>query len=119
MVGSTPTSPYHIERGDRDMARKRVKQETCQCPGSFVWENLLNLSKDFTVPVTVECDNGERFIGIFWRLLTDHREHMMYLRLINESTVKVEHHVCVNIDHVVSVKFNTEPGILEDVWNIA
>lgn len=94
---------------------KRVQKAVNQAPETLVWENLFRLSKDFNVPLVIDYAGGKEVIGFPFRIL--HR-NLLYVRLAKQESDSVERHVLVNMDTIDAIEFETEPGILDDIWNI-
>ncbi len=102
-------------KGDR---MKRVRKEACQARETFIWGNIIKLSSDNDIPVTIKLDD-EEITGIAWRILSTRHSDMLYLKNVDSGSDDIEKHVCVNIQHVKTIVIEAEPGMLDDIWNIA
>ncbi len=100
-------------KGDR---MRKVQKETNQAPETFVWENVIRLSTENNIPVTVKVDD-EIITGVAYRLLSTRQSDMLYLKGVKAES-SGEFHVCVNLRHVKMMAFDTPEGMLDDIWNI-
>jgi hypothetical protein len=93
-----------------------VQKEIHQAEGTIIIENLIRMSSEHGVLLTIYTKAGNVYTGI-WKTLINllpvgtGGTPAIYLR----HTADDERHACVPLDNIDSIEFTTEPGFLDNL----
>lgn len=113
------------ERKDMPMPKKeggdmeRLEKEMCQPDGTVILENLISLSRDYGIPVTIKTGQGDVYTG---KLLSSVPfcaatvgVPALYIRLDIEGSQLHESHAVIPVSSIDSLTFATEKGLLDNL----
>lgn len=96
---------------------KRVAKETHQVDNSVIAENIVIMSREHGIPVTIETLGGKVYTGIvmsrFCAVTGD--VSAFYMRLAIEGSQMHERHAVIPIASIDSLTFETEKGLLDNL----
>jgi len=116
------------------MSMKKVQKETCQCDDTLILENVVRLSKENCMPVTVKIP-GNEYTGILKDIMfggTDKPHLLLYMCVLDSDNIRVisavdvsavardsyiqlEEHVLIKVDEIITLTFKTDVGLLDNL----
>jgi len=97
----------------------KLQRETCQVENSVILENLIVMSRDHGIPVTVKTRQGDVYTG---KLMADVPCYVatvgtiaLYIRCVIEGSEEHESHAVIPVSSIDSMTFCTKKGFLDNL----
>lgn len=96
---------------------ERLKKETCQVDGTVILENLISLSRDYGISVTIKTTQGDVYTGKLLSVVSFNAATVpaLYMRLDIEGSQLHESHAVIPVSSIDSLTFATEKGLLDNL----
>jgi len=95
---------------------KKIQKKVCQIP-VVIWENIVDLSVENNIPITVTTKAGQTYTGIVqkpFELCHVGGSGGMGLFLSKKGN-ESESHACIPYGSIDSISFETPSGMLDDL----
>jgi hypothetical protein len=96
-----------------------VEKETCQPDNTIVIENIIRVSKDHEILVTIETLRGKVYTGYVLSqvpfFVATVGVPALYMRLAIEGSQLHERHAIIPVSNIDSLTFATEKGFLDNL----
>lgn len=98
---------------------EKLRKITCQPDDTVFSENLVELSREHKIPVTVKTLHGDIYTGILMSTIpfyvATEGTLALYMRLEIEGSQLHERHAVIPVSSIDSMTFATEKGFLDNL----